>query len=74
MVDHTGGGCQTPLLQTDPTGVDCTAIPGVTDVICWASRCVVQRCKKGFEVSPDQTACVPAPYQSFSNNLVFGNN
>jgi hypothetical protein len=46
-------------MSTDPTGVDCTAIPGVHDVSCVSSRCVVQRCKESFIVSADRTECVP---------------
>ncbi|KAF8586881.1 hypothetical protein K439DRAFT_1386452 [Ramaria rubella] len=53
------GGCGIPLLSTDPVGVDCTAIPGVHDVSCLGSRCVVQRCKSGFTVSDDKTTCIP---------------
>lgn len=59
IVNFPGGGCGIPLLSTEPTGVDCTAIPGVLDVSCLASRCVVKRCKSGFQISADETTCVP---------------
>lgn len=69
----TGGGCGIPLLPADPTGIDCTAIPGVHDVSCMASRCVVERCKNGFQVSSDRTTCVPTTRTS-PNTPVFVNN
>ena len=55
-----GGGCATPLDAFSPHGVDCTAIPGVTDVSCMAGSCVVNRCAPGFVVSEDSTFCVAA--------------
>jgi len=67
------GGCSLPLLPTDPIGVDCTTIPGVHDVSCHGNRCVVQRCKDGFNVSGDQTSCVPTT-RMLPNNPVFVNN
>ncbi|RPD65026.1 hypothetical protein L227DRAFT_276386 [Lentinus tigrinus ALCF2SS1-6] len=54
------GGCAFPLDAFSPHGVDCTAIPGVTDVSCMAGSCVVHRCAPGFIVSEDSTFCVAA--------------
>lgn len=31
-------------------GVDCTALPGVKDVGCYAGRCVVRKCAKGYQL------------------------
>ncbi|KAF8530069.1 hypothetical protein BU17DRAFT_35782 [Hysterangium stoloniferum] len=53
------GGCGIPLLPTDPIGEDCTAIPGVLDVSCQGSRCIVARCKAGYRVSGNRTTCEP---------------
>jgi len=67
------GGCGIPLISTDPIGVDCTAIPGVHDVSCINSRCVVARCKNGFQISADQTTCI-ATTRTSPNIPVFFNN
>ena len=60
----SGGGCGFPLRHTDPEGIDCTAIPGVLDVACLSSRCVVHRCKEGFHISPDRSTCIHEPCTS----------
>ncbi|TFK94951.1 hypothetical protein K466DRAFT_534758 [Polyporus arcularius HHB13444] len=52
------GGCAFPLDAFSPHGLDCTAIPGVTDVSCVAGACVVRRCAPGFVTSDDGTFCV----------------
>ena len=57
---YTGGGCAVafgPLEKS--TGVDCTAIEGVSDVGCVAGTCVVKRCSRGWALSEDGTSCVP---------------
>ncbi|KAF8506483.1 hypothetical protein JB92DRAFT_2735936, partial [Gautieria morchelliformis] len=55
------GGCEIPLHPGDPAGIDCTAIPGVLDVSCWAGRCVVDACEDGFQVSADKSTCIRTP-------------
>ena len=56
------GGC---VKMDDPEsetpsgkGRDCTALPNVSIVQCKKSQCVVESCRKGYEVSEDQTECV----------------
>lgn len=52
-----GGGCDLPLDQYTPSGVDCTSIPGVADVQCSAGSCAVERCLSGYIVSADGSEC-----------------
>lgn len=54
------GGCTYPYaLEEHPiSGMDCTAIPGVSGVQCISGSCVVSRCKRGWTVSPSQTECM----------------
>ncbi|KAI0756550.1 hypothetical protein C8Q80DRAFT_1264595 [Daedaleopsis nitida] len=51
------GGCAIPLDEFSPSGVDCTAIPGVLDVSCLEGACAVHRCAPGFTVSKDGESC-----------------
>lgn len=55
------GGCVVPYSLTGSSlddddeeepdmGVDCTALPGVSDVGCHAGRCVVRKCAKGYKL------------------------
>ncbi|KAI0029562.1 hypothetical protein K488DRAFT_88599 [Vararia minispora EC-137] len=52
------GGCVFPLTPYTPVGVDCTAVPGVADVSCMDSSCVVHRCVAGYTRSADSTHCI----------------
>lgn len=47
-----------PLHLYQPEGVDCTAIPGISDVSCIHGRCDVHRCMPGYEVSSTGDSCV----------------
>jgi len=51
------GGCIYPSIY-GPTGVDCAAIEGVSDVACQHGRCVVHRCMPGYKVDTDGSLCV----------------
>ncbi|KAI0266387.1 hypothetical protein BC834DRAFT_126187 [Gloeopeniophorella convolvens] len=58
------GGCVIPnpfLLRSHQgqEGTDCSALPGVSDVSCNAGRCLIRRCKRGFEVTNTSDGCVP---------------
>jgi hypothetical protein len=46
------GGC-----VAEGKGEDCTAIEGVSDVACIASKCVVSACRKGW--LPADGKCIP---------------
>jgi hypothetical protein len=48
-----------PLTAYSPLGKDCTAIPGVADVICLSGKCVVRRCLRGYTLALDGTSCHP---------------
>jgi hypothetical protein len=39
-------------------GTDCTTLPGVSDVACVNSRCAIQRCDPGYELSWDGAVCL----------------
>jgi hypothetical protein len=39
-------------------GQDCTALPGVADVSCLYSECVVHRCMPGHVLSHDGKRCI----------------
>ncbi|KII84764.1 hypothetical protein PLICRDRAFT_45568 [Plicaturopsis crispa FD-325 SS-3] len=52
------GGCAIPLFDKAPSGVDCTALHGVSDVACMSGHCVVKRCMPGFEPSVDGSVCL----------------
>ncbi|KAH9950622.1 hypothetical protein B0H21DRAFT_686498 [Amylocystis lapponica] len=39
-------------------GRDCSAIPNVADVQCFERRCRIERCQKGYMISPDGQACL----------------
>lgn len=49
------GGCVVPYALNDyedePRGVDCTSLPGVSDVDCHVGQCVVRKCAKGWELA-----------------------
>ncbi|EJU06036.1 hypothetical protein DACRYDRAFT_19363 [Dacryopinax primogenitus] len=47
------GGCAIPYGDETPTGTDCTQIQGVSDVLCQEGRCVVLRCRPGWQVQED---------------------
>ncbi|KAF5375869.1 hypothetical protein D9615_008246 [Tricholomella constricta] len=53
------GGCVIPLYnaQIGPEGVDCTAIPGVSDVSCVQGGCLVHRCMPGYEINATRDSC-----------------
>jgi len=59
------GGCSIPLHENSPVGVDCTSLPGISDVSCIAGSCVVHRCMPGYEVSYDNSMCVDV--EAFKN-------
>ncbi|KIK63331.1 hypothetical protein GYMLUDRAFT_241830 [Collybiopsis luxurians FD-317 M1] len=42
---------------TPGRGVDCTSIPGVSDVGCSAGRCVIRKCMSGYKVSSNGHDC-----------------
>ncbi|KZT62223.1 hypothetical protein CALCODRAFT_505778 [Calocera cornea HHB12733] len=52
------GGCVIPFPGMRPTGQDCTALPGVSDVACIQGTCRVSRCAEGFTLNEDGTTCV----------------
>ncbi|KAF9467646.1 hypothetical protein BDZ94DRAFT_1155707 [Collybia nuda] len=52
------GGCIIPLHLGQEEGVDCTAIPGISDVSCVRGRCDVHRCMPGYEISSTGDSCV----------------
>ncbi|KAH9475177.1 Protein priA [Psilocybe cubensis] len=54
------GGCmiQSSYLFSKKDGVDCTAIPGVSDVSCVEGKCVVRRCMAGFSINKSGDSCV----------------
>lgn len=52
------GGCAAPINKQTPTGIDCTAIPGVADVHCSSGACVVQKCLPGYYIAPNRTTCL----------------
>ncbi|EIM81346.1 uncharacterized protein STEHIDRAFT_66492, partial [Stereum hirsutum FP-91666 SS1] len=52
------GGCALPLSPYQKIGQDCTAIPGVADVQCLSSSCVIHRCTPGFAPADDAPACI----------------
>ena len=54
-----GGGCVLPLFAKQKRGKDCTGIIGAADISCIDSTCVVHTCKDGFEVSDDESTCLP---------------
>lgn len=41
-------------------GIDCTALPGVTDVECRRGACVVRRCSTGWIIARDGDRCIRA--------------
>ncbi|KIJ47899.1 hypothetical protein M422DRAFT_28695 [Sphaerobolus stellatus SS14] len=67
------GGCGIPLLPDDPVGTDCSAIPGVMDVACVSTRCIVSRCKKGFFISEDKSTCLALDGQTPAASLLVEN-
>jgi len=48
------GGCAVPFSSrsTGPLGMDCTSIPGASDIECIRGTCAVRRCAKGWKVEP----------------------
>ncbi|KAH7869098.1 hypothetical protein F5879DRAFT_220621 [Lentinula edodes] len=61
------GGCPMDVVASDGKpglGVDCTIIPGVSDVSCQSGRCAVEKCMPGYAVSRDGRHCVPQEVNS----------
>ena len=58
LIQSLGGGCVLPLTPYSPIGQDCTALPGVADVSCLSSECVIHRCMSGHVLSRDGKRCV----------------
>lgn len=54
-----GGGCVLPLTAHSPIGKDCSALPGVADVVCLSGECVVLRCLRGYLPALDGMSCIP---------------
>ncbi|KAK0444221.1 uncharacterized protein EV420DRAFT_1007803 [Desarmillaria tabescens] len=55
------GGCTFPHpfgSAQSSQGVDCNTIPFLVTGLCRAGRCVVHKCRQGFQPSTDQTRCV----------------
>ncbi|PPQ93896.1 hypothetical protein CVT25_007809 [Psilocybe cyanescens] len=54
------GGCmiQSSYLFSKDDGIDCTAIPGISDVSCVEGKCLVHRCMAGFSVNQAGDSCV----------------
>ncbi|KAI0783349.1 hypothetical protein C8Q75DRAFT_810935 [Abortiporus biennis] len=52
------GGCTIPLGPSIPRGIDCTAIPGVSDVSCKQGSCHVSSCLPGYAISFDGSYCI----------------
>ncbi|KAI0783350.1 hypothetical protein C8Q75DRAFT_810936 [Abortiporus biennis] len=63
------GGCAIPLNARSPHGIDCTAIPGVSDVSCGAGSCRVHSCLPGYSVSMDKTYCIRKKMNHFNDDL-----
>ncbi|ETW75157.1 hypothetical protein HETIRDRAFT_56778, partial [Heterobasidion irregulare TC 32-1] len=58
------GGCVIPhpfslSSEQEPAGIDCSALSDVLDVQCLSGRCVVNRCRDGFEISLTRDSCIP---------------
>ncbi|KAG5637303.1 hypothetical protein H0H81_005046 [Sphagnurus paluster] len=58
------GGCMIPHPFYEPhrvtsTAVDCGRLPGVLSASCHNSQCIISRCKKGLQLSSNNTECVP---------------
>ncbi|KAJ3729775.1 hypothetical protein C8R42DRAFT_716043 [Lentinula raphanica] len=56
------GGCPSDVVSADGDfgrGVDCTTIPGVSDVSCVSGRCAVEKCMPGYKVSRSGRHCEP---------------
>lgn len=51
MEPYTLGLTHEEISELQP-GVDCTADSGVSDVECRVGRCVVRKCKRGYELVP----------------------
>jgi hypothetical protein len=47
-----------PLLSSEPSGQDCTAISHSSEVECVKGGCKVLSCQKGYMVSEDDSRCV----------------
>jgi hypothetical protein len=47
-----------PLTPFTPIGQDCSSLPGVADVACIMSECVVRRCLPGYVPAHDGTHCI----------------
>ena len=45
--------------EQEPAGIDCSALSDVLDVQCLSGRCVVNRCRDGFEISLTRDSCIP---------------
>ncbi|KAF8881612.1 hypothetical protein BD779DRAFT_1004167 [Infundibulicybe gibba] len=54
------GGCTIPLHGSSlgPEGVDCTALPGVSDVSCVRGGCIVHKCMPGYDMHPTGASCI----------------
>ena len=60
--NEIGGGCMASSSLTDqPEGVDCTAIPGISDISCFRGQCVVHQCVPGYEPNALEDSCIEAP-------------
>jgi hypothetical protein len=47
-----------PLTAYSPIGKDCSTLPGVADVSCFAGECAVRRCLPGYVPALDGTSCI----------------
>jgi len=52
------GGCVLPLTAHSPIGKDCSALPGVADVVCLSGECAVLRCLPGYLPALDGMSCI----------------
>ncbi|KAJ4468850.1 hypothetical protein J3R30DRAFT_3554805 [Lentinula aciculospora] len=54
------GGCPSDVVSSDGNpghGVDCTTIPGVSDVSCNSGHCAVDKCMPGYTISRNRRHC-----------------
>jgi hypothetical protein len=47
-----------PLTAHSPIGKDCSALPGVADVVCLSGECAVLRCLPGYLPALDGMSCI----------------
>ena len=64
MVPYTFGLTKGEL-ENLKRGVDCTTLRGVSDVGCYRGKCIIRKCRKGYELDlvhgdDDLLECVPA--------------